>query len=264
MALERMIRNEIQTLGGPHDTWALPYWSYLETGRGQIPPAFRSSAWPDGADDNPLFVQQRWGPMALDPTYDPGTEISVNPMADREFSGPSNGGSTGFGGRPTSFNWLGGDNGGAEWQPHNIMHVRIGAQSLADFLPLPPPNHEVPIPGLMNDPRTAALDPIFWLHHCNIDCLWESWNSFPPGKPQINPNDWGNPNRANWNDGPAAQGDRAFAMPRPDGTQWAFTPGEMIGLEDLQYDYDDLTPGPDVPTGTMLDRAPRARHPGGP
>jgi tyrosinase len=25
----------------------------------------------------------------------------------------------------------------------------------------------------------AAGDPIFWLHHCNIDRLWESWNRLP-------------------------------------------------------------------------------------
>jgi hypothetical protein len=24
--------------------------------------------------------------------------------------------------------------------------------------------------------NTAGQDPIFWLHHCNIDRLWESWN----------------------------------------------------------------------------------------
>jgi tyrosinase len=39
--------------------------------------------------------------------------------------------------------------------PHNQVHDDIG--------------------GFMDDPRTAALDPIFWLHHCNIDRLWEIW-----------------------------------------------------------------------------------------
>ena len=28
----------------------------------------------------------------------------------------------------------------------------------------------------------AANDPIFWLHHCNIDRLWASWNR--AGRPQ--------------------------------------------------------------------------------
>ena len=28
----------------------------------------------------------------------------------------------------------------------------------------------------MGDPDTAGRDPIFYLHHANIDRLWESWN----------------------------------------------------------------------------------------
>jgi tyrosinase len=31
--------------------------------------------------------------------------------------------------------------------------------------------------GWMNDPDQAAQDPIFWLHHANIDRLWFVWNS---------------------------------------------------------------------------------------
>ena len=37
--------------------------------------------------------------------------------------------------------------------------------------------------GLMTDPNTAALDPIFWLHHANIDRLWEVWNIGGGAKP---------------------------------------------------------------------------------
>jgi tyrosinase len=31
------------------------------------------------------------------------------------------------------------------------------------------------ISGLMAHPYTAALDPIFWLHHANVDRLWKVW-----------------------------------------------------------------------------------------
>lgn len=31
----------------------------------------------------------------------------------------------------------------------------------------------------------AALDPIFWMHHCNIDRLWEVW--IQRKKPNQNP-----------------------------------------------------------------------------
>jgi hypothetical protein len=35
------------------------------------------------------------------------------------------------------------------------MHVRVG--------------------GFMGAFNSAGLDPLFWLHHCNIDRLWEVW-----------------------------------------------------------------------------------------
>jgi len=42
-----------------------------------------------------------------------------------------------------------------EYQPHNAIHGAIG--------------------GLMQAFPTAALDPIFYLHHANIDRLWSVW-----------------------------------------------------------------------------------------
>ena len=29
----------------------------------------------------------------------------------------------------------------------------------------------------MSDVTTAAFDPIFWVHHCNIDRLWSLWDA---------------------------------------------------------------------------------------
>ncbi|HKF44474.1 MAG TPA: tyrosinase family protein [Thermoanaerobaculia bacterium] len=42
-----------------------------------------------------------------------------------------------------------------EGTPHGAVHVSIG--------------------GWMGSVPTAAQDPIFWLHHCNIDRLWNAW-----------------------------------------------------------------------------------------
>jgi tyrosinase len=36
----------------------------------------------------------------------------------------------------------------------------------------------------------SPLDPIFWLHHCNIDRLWAEWNAPPLGNPNTADPDW--------------------------------------------------------------------------
>lgn len=34
--------------------------------------------------------------------------------------------------------------------------------------------------GTMNDIMISPADPIFWMHHCEIDRLWNSWQTRPP------------------------------------------------------------------------------------
>ena len=59
----------------------------------------------------------------------------------------------------------GGIHGNFESNPHDLVHVYVGWR-ISDT------NY-----GLMADPGTAALDPIFYLHHGNIDRMWEVWNA---------------------------------------------------------------------------------------
>jgi len=75
----------------------------------------------------------------------------------------------GFGGPETTFSHSGRTHGRLESLPHDMVHVMIG--------------------GAMGDPRTAALDPIFWLHHANIDRLWQVW---------LNQGNRVNPSENNW------------------------------------------------------------------
>ena len=84
----------------------------------------------------------------------------------------------------------------------------------------------------MSMPATAALDPIFWLHHCNIDRLWEVWRGMSGHE---------NPTTDNWTGGPA---DRTFYMPAPDGTSHAYTANDMLNTQapNLNYVYEDITP----------------------
>src|SRR5262249_23495065 len=102
--------------------------------------------------------------------------------------------------------------------------------------------------GLMSDPDTAALDPIFWLHHCNIDRLWEVWRQNPPTHVD--------PTESAWVSGPGSIGERIFSMPMPDGTSWDYKPVDMADLATLGYDYDDAAAlGAGLPPARRIPRA---------
>jgi tyrosinase len=89
----------------------------------------------------------------------------------------------------------------------------------------------------MTNPDTAALDPIFWLHHANIDRLWNVWLR-QKQQPGDTPDVFRNPTDSDWLDGPL---DRAFAMPRIDGTTYGFKARDMLDttVPALDYVYDD-------------------------
>jgi tyrosinase len=143
---EKILRN---ASGDP--TLALPYWNYSSSiaDRRRLPRPFRSK-------NSVLYVQQR------DSSINNGTPLNttvVNPMmalgTNNYLSPPS----PSFGGAqvtlPSHFNSVRGQ---LELQPHNQVHVAVGGAS-----------------GWMSDPDRAARDPIFWLHHANIDRLWQKW-----------------------------------------------------------------------------------------
>jgi tyrosinase len=223
LAFEANIRAAVIKLGGPKD-WALPYWNYFKPNQFKLPPAFASPDWPDGKGDNPLFVPQLYGPNNDGNVYVPVAQVNLDAMADPDFTGVASGGSPGFGGVDTGFEHGGPVHGGIETQPHDWVHGLVGGSD--------PKNTN--LPGLMSDPDTAGLDPIFWLHHSNIDRLWEVWRQ--------NPSTHVNPTDPNWVKGPGNIGERVFSMPMPDGKPWDYTPGEMADLGKLDYKYDDLSP----------------------
>ena len=137
--------------------WALPYWDYSEPGqRATLPSAFREPQL-DSGDENPLFVPSR------NQNVNDGIELDTfdtdiwKAMAEQTFSRPRPEG--GFGGAATGFNHLDQDvnrfTGKLEATPHNSVHGAVG--------------------GLMAGFATAGLDPVFWMHHANIDRLWVVW-----------------------------------------------------------------------------------------
>ena len=237
MALEAQIREEITPLGGP-STWSLPYWNYFGPDpQYDIPPAFTLPKLPDGSP-NPLLLTARYGPVdsgdqtniwiATDagirnhPPIPPDLfagPVTLDSMSDTIYPGdtlvPE------FGGPRTGLHHSNGKHGDLETNPHDLVHVYTGGTS-----------PDGSFPGLMSVPALAGLDPIFYLHHANIDRLWAVWN-VTLGNP--------NPTEPKWLDGPAVGGKQEFVMPWPGTGEWTYTPRDMTDLALLDYTYDDLS-----------------------
>jgi tyrosinase len=221
IALEAQIRSAVVSLGGP-DTWALPYWNYFGPGTEyEIPPAFTAQSLPDGTP-NPLFVNARYGPNNDGNIFIPIPPVAQTCEKNTVYTG-SNAATKppGFGGPKTGFMHSGNVSGNLESNPHNQVHGDVGG-----FI-----NQQKY--GLMSDPDIAALDPIFYLHHCNIDRMWAAWNNLGNS----------NPTDPNWLNGPAALGGQEFAMPMPDGSSWVYTPAMVNSLSQVNYTYDNLSAG---------------------
>jgi tyrosinase len=70
-----------------------------------------------------------------------------------------------------------------------VWQRRRGAASLLEATPHD--NVHVWISGNMQT-FMSPLDPIFWLHHCNIDRLWAEWNAPPRNHPNTSNGLWRN------------------------------------------------------------------------
>ena len=166
-AFEATVAKAVADLGGPSD-WALPYWNYSQSlvanpDARRLPAAFRDQTLPDGSP-NALFAPRA---MAADGSVNlRDVDVALGALNQGVFT-PTSGVSVGFGGPKTGFSHFGSANGELERFPHNAVHGRIS--------------------GWMGHPNTAAFDPIFWLHHCNIDRLWEVWRTQNPA--HVNPVD---------------------------------------------------------------------------
>lgn len=158
---ERIVRDVIVTELGQEDMadWALPYWNYAHLAPDgdpaaseewrRIPLPFRQDRIRDPRsgeeEDNPLYL-----PVSMDGRClgeDPMAFDQVDPsaaMREESFWPPRNGGTERAG-----FSQV------LERFPHGLVHSNIS--------------------GLMGSVPTAAGDPVFWLHHANIDRFWEAW-----------------------------------------------------------------------------------------
>ena len=200
----------IKSLGGPAD-WALPYWNYSKTkdpNATKVPDAFLAKTLPDGSN-NALFVKARYGKAV-----DPADVDLTDRIADNNFTGTDSGPSLGVGGPRTVFQLGGEQEGLVEALPHDAVHGEVGGRG-----------------GLMSYTSSAALDPIFWLHHANIDRLWAVWLARDPTNK--------NPKDAAWLKGPTKA--RSFALYGPDGKDRPANPQDVLSTTALGYDYDDIS-----------------------
>lgn len=131
--------------GNPN--FVLPYWNYEPATQRLLPPAFRVTG-------SPLYDANRSAGINAGTAGIPAADADPSvALASPTFIGTGPGG---FGGgsipAPQHF---AGAYGQLESRPHNRVHNDIG--------------------GDMGDPNRAAGDPIFWLHHANIDRLWSLW-----------------------------------------------------------------------------------------
>jgi tyrosinase len=216
---ERIVRAQVIADGGPA-SWALPYWNYDGGGNhNTLPVAFRNPTNPDGSH-NPLYVANRNPGINAGAGMQPAVTSPAHALSRPAFTGDSE-----FGGGITSaLGQFWSQTGQLEMTPHNVVHDTIG--------------------GLMGDPDTAAQDPIFWLHHANIDRLWWLWAQHH-----------GNPILPKW----TAQ---SFSFADANGKPAALTCAQVENTTALSYSY--VAPGAPAPAPAPQPAARDAAGAGGP
>jgi tyrosinase len=224
--------------------FVLPYWNYgSDTGPSlQLPDQFitvsqdpsqpnvlffddRGLGFADGQATGPQNVAMNNGGFLPYPLTQYGPALSTNVMFPSDDSSNINT-------DPTQPGYLAfGHSGRLECAPHDNVHSYVG--------------------GWMQNVPSAAGDPIFYMHHCQIDRLYASWEAMPGST-----YNWGDkptqPAEQTWKSKPASFVDE-------NGHLVQVKLGDAISTSALDYDYDHLVP-PAHPALASLFRAgaPRA------
>ena len=193
---ERILR---EASGDPGLT--LPYWDWTDPAAQGLPAAFRDP-------QSPLFESRRVMNQAGTTLPTSLRAAAITALNLRNFLPAT--GSLGFGVATTQ----GSGKGRLEQPPHDGVHVVVGGDD-----------------GLMADPNTAARDPIFWAHHCNVDRLWEVWLRKGQGRANPTGNQWLNESFS-----------RLFD--ETGNTAPALKVSQLQKTTDLGYTYDKLTDPP--------------------
>jgi len=231
-AFELIIQNALED-----DEWSLPYWYSVDpddADKSVLPPAFRDTS-KNLHTDNRSFAINAGVPLpdALAPSIGEALVADV-------YSTPD--GTSAFGGGERATPDFSGDEVGLlEDTPHGAVHVLVGDDFDADG--------NIVRAGWMGSFFTAALDPVFWLHHSNIDRLWQVWLDLDAA--HLNPTD------------DPAWFDTTFSFPSAEGGLHTWSIGEVLDTEALGYKYES-TAAPSIvgpPVGPEEVRVPERRPP---
>ena len=236
-AFERIIQFHLED-----DQWSLPYWYSIDPddpGKAVLPPAFRDMT----RNDNNLQTDERsTDAKSGRPFYgdiDPAQvgETVLQTLAAPRFATPS-GFATFGGGERADMSFDGGERGLLENVPHGAVHSLTGN----DY----DQSGQVVHAGWMGSFYTAGLDPLFWLHHANIDRLWEVWL----GVDASHRNPTGDP----------AFLDTTFTFPAPGGAEVTWSIGDALDTEFFGYVYESLA-APSALAQAPQDEGVRAASP---
>jgi tyrosinase len=178
--------------------FTLPYWNYTAgPGRAVIPPEFTDP-------NSPLFVRNRSDGvnqgLPIDRLIPPArSPINLEALRNSFYN---------RGDRPTTT----GFNPDLDGNLHAAVHGLVGDGRN------------------MGSVSTAAQDPIFWLHHCQIDRLWYSWQRAGRRTPQMS---------------------RSFHFADPDGTSARIDLGQTLDYASQPYTYDSYADVP-IPPPVLL------------
>ncbi len=190
--------------------FALPYWNYTSDDpalRGVVPLEFR-------LPDDPVFA----------PLYRPDRKLLANSGAPIHEEQPGDAMDISVPMAKTAYSSSGGVQGfcrAIDSGIHGSIHTLVGTRDNMGRVPY------------------AARDPLFWVHHANIDRLWASWNL----------NGGVNPVNARW-------ARKAFVFADGLGQRVSSRLRDYFDIAALGYTYDAFVPPPAAATSAFARTAP--------
>jgi tyrosinase len=190
------------------NSFVLPYWDYLAPGQGAIPPEFRDAS-------SALYFENRRPAKDNMRSVNNGEPVPISDETYNCLKLPDYYLSTQT---PPNLSTR------IDYDPHGLIHDDTGNGNDSNWQKW----------GMSFVP-TAAEDPIFYLHHCNIDRLWASWNAAGHR----------NPTTQEWLNKP-------FTFANINGMTLQSNVGAFTDIARLGYSYERLEPVPAAAASAAL------------